>query len=227
MVAPMTLIVKICGLSEERTLEAAVAGGADMVGFVFHAASPRNVGVAHAAGLRDRVRERAEVVALSVDAGDAELDEIVERVRPDWLQLHGRETPERVAALKERYGLRVMKAVPIRGRGDLDDAVAYRGIADMVLFDAKPPVGAILPGGNGVPFNWKLLRGASVELPFMVSGGLDPANVAEAIETTAPLGVDVSSGVESAPGRKDPDLIGAFIAAARMAAFTSSTRGAA
>jgi phosphoribosylanthranilate isomerase len=223
----MTLIVKICGLSEEKSLEAAVAGGADMVGFVFHPASPRNVGVAHASGLRDKVKGRAEIVALTVDATDAELEEIVARVRPDWLQLHGRETPERVAALKERYRLRVMKAIGVRGRNDLDAVVPYRGIADLILFDAKPPIGAALPGGNGIPFNWRLLRGVDVGMPFMVSGGLDAANVAEAIAMTAPRGVDVSSGVESAPGRKDLDLIGAFIASARMASFPNTTRGAA
>ncbi|MGD9737788.1 MAG: phosphoribosylanthranilate isomerase [Bauldia sp.] len=223
----MTLTVKICGLSEEKTLEAAVAGGADMVGFVFHPASPRNIGVAVASGLRDKVGRRAEVVALTVNAGDGDLDEIVARVRPDWLQLHGSESADRIRELKARYALRIMKAIPVRGRNDLDAVEPYRGVADLVLFDAKPPIGAILPGGNGVPFNWRLLRGVEVGMPFMVSGGLDPANVAEAIATTAPFGVDVSSGVETSPGRKDVDLIGAFIATARMASFQNSTRGAA
>lgn len=216
----MTLIVKICGLTEEKTLEAAVAGGADMVGFVFHAASPRNVGVAVASGLRDKVGQRAEVVALTVSAGDADLDEIVARVRPDWLQLHGTESRDRVAEIKARHRLRIMKAISVRGLSDLDAVDAYRGIADLILFDAKPPIGAILPGGNGVPFNWRLLRGLDVGMPFMVSGGLDPANVAEAITITVAHGVDVSSGVETSPGRKDADLIGAFIASARMASFS-------
>lgn len=220
----MSLTVKICGLSEEKTLDAALAAGADMIGFVFHGASPRNVGIAHASGLRSRIEGRAELVALTVNASDGDLTEIVERVRPDWLQLHGDESPERVVELRDRFGLRVMKAVPIRGRGDVEAADAYRGVADIILFDAKPPIGATLPGGNGVPFNWRLLRGLELDVPFMVSGGLDPGNVGEAIAITNPHGVDVSSGVESAPGRKDADLIGAFIAAARMSAFTQASK---
>jgi phosphoribosylanthranilate isomerase len=214
----MSLIVKICGLKDERNLDAALGAGADLVGLVFHLASPRNIGVAVAAGLRQRATGKAGVVALTVDASDRDLDEIVERVRPEWLQLHGRETPERVTELKTRYGLRIIKSVAIRGRGDLDAADDYDGVADMILFDAKPPVGAILPGGNGVPFNWKLLRGTTPPRPFMASGGLNAGNVAEAIATMNPDAVDVSSGVETEPGRKDPNLIQAFVAAARVAA---------
>jgi phosphoribosylanthranilate isomerase len=213
----MSLIVKICGLKDERNLDAALGAGADLVGFVFHLASPRNIGVAVAAGLRRRVSGKAGLVALTVDAPDSDLDEIVDRVRPEWLQLHGRETPERVGEIGKRYGLRTIKSVAIRGRGDLDGASDYGGAADMILFDAKPPIGAILPGGNGVPFNWRLLSGATLPRPFMVAGGLNAGNVAAAITTMEPDAVDVSSGVETEPGRKDPNLIQAFVAAARLA----------
>ncbi len=218
----MSLIVKICGLSEEGTLDAALDAGADLVGLVFHAASPRNIGVARAAGLARRVGKRAGIVALTVDAEDRELGEIVERVRPDWLQLHGRETPERAAEIGSRFGIKIIKSVAIRGKADVAAAGAFADAADLILFDAKPPIGAILPGGNGVPFNWRLLRGLQANRPFMVSGGLHPGNVAEAIAITAPAGVDVSSGVETAPGRKDADLIRAFVAAARLAATPSA-----
>ncbi len=214
----MSLIVKICGLKDEPNLDAAVGAGADLVGFVFHLASPRNIGIAVASGLRRRVTGKAELAALTVDAPDRDLDEIVDRVKPEWLQLHGRETPDRVAELKRRYGLRIIKSVAIRGAGDVNAADDYEGVADMILFDAKPPIGSILPGGNGIPFNWKLLRGVAAPRPFMVSGGLDAGNVAEAIDMMAPDAVDVSSGVETEPGRKDPNLIQAFVAAARMAA---------
>ncbi len=215
----MTMLIKICGLSTPETLDAALGAGADMIGLVFHAASPRFVGTGHARTLRERVAGRAEIVALTVDADDAVLEEIVSAVRPDWLQLHGAESPDRVRDLAARFGLRTIKSVAIRGRADVPAADAYRGVADMILFDAKPPIGSVLPGGNGVPFNWRLLRGVEPPRPFMLSGGLNPGNVAEAFVMTAPDAVDVSSGVETAPGRKDPDLIRAFIAAARIAAI--------
>jgi phosphoribosylanthranilate isomerase len=222
----MSLLIKICGLKDERNLDAALGAGADLVGLVFHLASPRNIGVAVAAGLRRRATGKAGIVALTVNASDRDLDEIVARVQPEWLQLHGSETPERVAELKARHGIRTIKSVPIRGRGDLDAANDYDGIADMILFDAKPPVGAILPGGNGIPFNWKLLRGETSPRPFMVSGGLNAGNVAEAIATMQPDAVDVSSGVETEPGKKDPNLIQAFVAAARTAARPGHTAAA-
>jgi len=213
----MTLDVKICGLSEEKTLRAALDAGADLVGFVFHLASPRNVGIAWAGRLRDVVGDRAGAVALVVDASDADLAEIAERVRPTHFQLHGRETPERVAEVKARFGLPVIKSVAVRTHHDLDDVAAYRDVADTILFDAKPPIGALRPGGHGATFDWTLLAGLSPGLRFMLSGGLHPGNVAEAIAVARPAAVDVSSGVETAPGRKDENLIGAFIAAARMA----------
>lgn len=216
ILAAMTL-VKICGLSTPETVDAALESGADLLGFVFFPASPRYVTPNRAAELRRRVAGRAEVVALAVDPADADLAEIVDRVAPDWLQLHGREPPARVAEVKARFGLRVMKAVGVRGRSDVADADPYLPVADRLLFDAKPPAGALLPGGNGIPFNWRLLRDLDPGLPFLLSGGLDPANVAGAIELTRPLGVDVSSGVETAPGRKDANLIRAFLASVRLA----------
>ncbi|PSC04943.1 phosphoribosylanthranilate isomerase [Alsobacter soli] len=214
----MTTLVKICGLRTPETVEAALAGGADMVGLVFFPRSPRNVSIEEAKRLRAVVGDRAAVVALVVDADDALLDAIRDEVRPDLLQLHGRETPERVAAIRERTGLPVMKALGVSDAADLARAAAYAPVADRLLFDAKPPQGAVLPGGNGVAFDWRLLAGLDLPKPFMLSGGLDPGNVAEALAVTRAPGVDVSSGVERAPGDKDPERIAAFIKAARGAA---------
>ena len=214
----MTTLVKICGLRTPETVEAALAGGADMVGLVFFPRSPRNVSIEEAKRLRAVVGDRAAVVALVVDADDALLDAIRDEVRPDLLQLHGRETPERVAAIRERTGLPVMKALGVSDAADLARAAAYAPVADRRLFDAKPPQGAVLPGGNGVAFDWRLLAGLDLPKPFMLSGGLDPGNVAEALAVTRAPGVDVSSGVERAPGDKDPERIAAFIKAARGAA---------
>ena len=214
----MALEIKICGLSTEATLDAALEAGADMVGFVFFPASPRHITPNRAAELRKRVGGRAAVVALTVNAEDSDLDEIVERVAPDWLQFHGSESAARIEVVRSRHsGVRAMKAVGVRGVGDIPEADAFLGVVDRVLFDAKPPIGAMLPGGNGVAFNWRLLRGLALDTPFMVSGGLDAGCVREALELTGAAGVDVSSGVETAPGRKDPDLIRGFVAAARLA----------
>lgn len=213
----MALVVKICGLSEEKTLGTALDAGADLVGFVFHLASPRNVGVAWASKLRDIVGDRAGAVALVVDPSDADLAEIATRVRPTHFQLHGRETPERISEIRTRFGLPVIKSIGVRTHHDLEDLAAYGAVADMILFDAKPPVGALRPGGHGVTFDWTLLSGLSPGLRFMLSGGLDPGNVAQAIEIARPAAVDVSSGVETAPGKKDGNLIAAFIAEARLA----------
>ncbi len=218
MTASGTLIVKICGLSTEPTLDAALAAGADMVGLVFFPKSPRFVGLREAEALAERARGTAEVVALTVDMDDAGLAEIVQAVRPDWIQLHGKETPERVSAIRSRFGVRTMKAIHVSERADLALAQSYAGIADRLLLDAKPPKGALLPGGNGAPFDWTILGGYHAPLPYLLSGGLAIVNVAEALRISGAPGVDVSSGVETAPGRKDPNLIRAFIAAARTAA---------
>ena len=216
--AAMSLIVKICGLSTPETIDAALDAGADMIGLVFFPPSPRFVVPAAAAPLAERARGRAAVTVLTVDMDEAGLAEIVAAVRPDWLQLHGGEPPDQVAALKRRFGLPAMKAIGIREPADLAQADTYRGFADRLLLDAKPPKGATRPGGNAVAFDWTILEGFDPGMPWMLSGGLDPDNVAEAVRIARPPGLDVSSGVESAPGIKDPARIAAFVAAARAAA---------
>jgi len=214
----MSLVIKICGLSTPDALDAALAAGADMVGFVFFPPSPRHIDFTTAVALGRRVRGRAQKVALTVDADDALLDAVVEALRPDLLQLHGREQPARVTAVKQRYRLPAMKAIAVETKGDLAAAAAYVRVAEWLLFDARPPRAATRPGGLGRPFDWSLLQAADPGVPFMVSGGLDASNVAEALRITAAPGVDVSSGVERAPGEKDPDKIRAFVRAAREAA---------
>jgi phosphoribosylanthranilate isomerase len=214
----MSLIVKICGLKSPEALDAALESGADMVGFVFFAPSPRNLGLDAARGLGARVKGRAGKVALTVDADDAALAGIVEALKPDMLQLHGVETPQRVTAVRARFGLPVMKAVPIAERKDLARIELYKKAADRLIFDARAPRDATRPGGLGTPFDWNLLKGVDPGIPYMLSGGLDAGNVAEALGITRAPGVDVSSGVERATGEKDPDKIRAFIRAARAAA---------
>lgn len=213
----MTPLVKICGLSTPDTLAAALDAGADMVGFVFFPPSPRNVVAATARALGARVEGRARKVALSVDADDVMLAQIVEALAPDLLQLHGHEKPQRVAAVREMFGVPVMKVLPVETRADLAAVEPYTRVADRLLFDARPPRDATRPGGLGRPFDWRLLEGLKVPIPWMLSGGLDPGNVAQALRITRAGGVDVSSGVESAPGVKDPEKIRAFIRAARNA----------
>jgi phosphoribosylanthranilate isomerase len=211
----MNPLVKICGLSTPETLEAALAAGADMVGFVFFAKSPRNVTLTKAATLAKQVRGRSEVVALTVDMGDAELASVVDAVQPDWLQLHGGEGLERVKAVRAAHGRQVMKAVPVGSTVDLAIAERYAKVADRLLLDAMPPKGATRPGGLGVSFDWSIVAGFDPDVPWLISGGLRPGNVAEALRVTGAAGVDVSSGVETAPGVKSPELIRAFIANAR------------
>jgi phosphoribosylanthranilate isomerase len=213
----MSLLVKVCGLKTPEVLDAALDAGADFVGFVFFPPSPRNIGFDAARVLGAQVRGRAKKVALTVDADDATLQQIVTALKPDMLQLHGHETAPRVMDLKTRYGLPVMKALPIEMRSDLAAIRDYALVADWLLFDARPPRDATRPGGLGKPFDWTLLRGLDISRPYMLSGGLDASNVAEAIRITAAPAVDVSSGVERAPGEKDPDKIRAFVRAARAA----------
>jgi len=212
----MSLLVKICGLKTPETVDAALDAGADMLGFVFFGKSPRNLSPDAAASLGARVRGRAIKVALSVDADDSTLDAIIAALAPDLLQLHGKESPARAAGIVARTGLPVMKAIGVGSRADLATAHDYAPCCARLLFDAKPPKGAALPGGNGLPFDWRLVAGLDPGCPVMLSGGLHPGNVAEAIRLTRLSGVDVSSGVESAPGQKDPDRIRAFVAAARQ-----------
>jgi phosphoribosylanthranilate isomerase len=213
----MPLLVKICGLKTPEALDVALLAGADMVGFVFFPPSPRHVDFEVARPLAARVRGRALKVALSVDADDAWLRASIEAVAPDMLQLHGKETPKRVLAVKSRFRLPVIKAIAVETRDDLACVPDYAEVADRLLFDAQAPRDATRPGGLGRPFEWQLLKNLDPRAPFMLSGGLDPDNVAEAIAITRAGGVDVSSGVERAPGEKDPDRIRAFIRAARGA----------
>jgi phosphoribosylanthranilate isomerase len=213
----MPLTIKICGLMTPQALDVALDSGADMVGFVFFAPSPRNLGLELARTLGERVRGRAAKVALTVNANNDTLGSIVDALKPDMLQLHGKEAPERVAVVRSRFGLPVMKALPIAERGDLSPIREYAQVADRLIFDARAPQEATRPGGLGKPFDWTLLSGIDPGVPFMLSGGLDANNVAQALRITRAPGVDVSSGVERAPGEKDPDMIRTFIRAARVA----------
>jgi len=213
----MSLLVKICGLRTPETLDVALESGADLVGFVFFAPSPRHLALSAARVLGERVKARAGKVALTVDADDARLDAIVGALKPDLLQLHGVESVDRVEAIKQIFGLPVMKALPIAAKGDLDRIERYAKVADRLIFDARAPQDATRPGGLGTPFDWNLLQGIDPGIPYMLSGGLDAGNVAEALRITRAPGVDVSSGVERAPGEKDPDKIRAFVRAARAA----------
>jgi phosphoribosylanthranilate isomerase len=213
----MPLLVKICGIKTMAIMEAALDAGADMVGVVFFEKSPRHVSLATACTLSGRTCGRAAVVALAVDPQDDFLALMMRDLKPDLLQLHGKETPERVADIRTRFKVRVMKAVGVGQRSDLDALPAYAAVSDMLLVDAKPPKDAALPGGNGVAFDWDLVAGLDPGRPVMLSGGLDPDNVADAVRRTRLAGVDVSSGVETAPGVKDADKIRAFVAAARRA----------
>jgi phosphoribosylanthranilate isomerase len=213
----MPLTIKICGLTTPQALDVALDSGADLVGFVFFPPSPRNLGLELARTLGERVRGRAGKVALTVNANNHTLGDIVDALKPDMLQLHGKETPERVAVVRSRFGLPVMKALPIAERRDLSPIRQYAQVADRLIFDARAPQDATRPGGLGKPFDWTLLRGIDAGVPFMLSGGLDVGNVAEALRITRAPGVDVSSGVERSPGEKDLDKIRAFIRAARVA----------
>src|ERR1700685_2869633 len=211
----MSLMVKICGLSTRETLDVALQAGADMVGFVFFPASPRHIGLDTARDLGRQARGRALRVAWTVDADEATLANIVEALQPDILQLHGKETVARLRDIKQTFGLRVMKAMAVETRADLAALPGYAAVADRSLFDARAPKEATRPGGLGAVFDWHLLENLDLKRPFMVSGGLDAGNVAEAVRVSRAGGVDVSSGVERAPGVKDPEMIRAFIRAAR------------
>jgi phosphoribosylanthranilate isomerase len=206
--------VKICGLTDAAGMDAALTAGARWVGLVFFAKSPRHLGLERAAALADQARGRAEIVALSVDADEDLLGAIHARVKPDWIQLHGTESPQRVAAAKRFAGKGVIKAIPIARAQDFEILPAYE-LADWLLFDAKAPADGALPGGNGAAFDWHLLQGRAIAKPWMLAGGLTPETVAAAITESGARAVDVSTGVERALGLKDGDLIRRFIAAAR------------
>lgn len=218
----MDSVIKICGLSTPEALQAALDAGADMVGFVRFARSPRHLDLKTGKALSQQARGCAQRVLLVVDAQDWELDEAVAALDPDLIQLHGRETPERAAAIRARYGRPVMKAIGIASADDLGLLARYHGHADRILLDAKPPKHAVLPGGNGQAFDWGVLAGAEHARALdpaglVLSGGLTPDNVADALRITGLRAVDVSSGVEIRPGEKDASRILAFIQAARAA----------
>lgn len=202
--------IKICGLKTPEAVDRAVARGASHLGFIFFPKSPRNIAPEVAAELAEPVRGRAKIVAVTVDAEDEELDDIVQLLKPDILQMHGHESPERILQVKALYGLPVMKAFSVRESADLDRVDPYLGVADRFLFDAKAPAGSALPGGNGVSFDWGIMASLDESVDYMLSGGLNKDNVGLALASTRARGVDVSSGVESAPGVKDLGMIDGF-----------------
>ena len=217
----MKLDIKICGLKTPEAIDHAVALGATHVGFIFFSKSPRHIEPADAGRLADRVRGRAKIVSVSVDADNDDLDEIIAMIRPDILQLHGRESPDRALTVKALTGLPVWKALSISEAGDLDRIDDYDGIVNRFLFDAKAPKGSELPGGNGVSFDWTLLKGLSERVDYLLSGGLTKDNVGEAIRIARPTGIDLSSGVESSPGVKSLPMMDEFFEAVRAARATT------
>ncbi|WP_152046622.1 phosphoribosylanthranilate isomerase [Aureimonas psammosilenae] len=220
----MALEIKICGLKTVEAIDVAVSRGATHVGFVHFAKSPRHLALNEMAALRPCIRPPVKLAVVLVDPDDALFAEIVQRVSPDILQLHGRETPERVAAVRAMTGLAVTKALSIGSGADLEAVALYRDVADHLLLDAKKPKGSELPGGNGVSFDWRLLAGLPPRTRYMLSGGISPDNVAEVIAEVSPAGIDLSSGVESAPGVKDPTLIHALFDALQASAAHSQRK---
>ena len=211
----MTVAVKICGLSGTEAIDAAVSAGAAYGGLVFHPHSPRNLALEQARVLADHMRGRLKIVALIVDRDDAAIEALVNTVRPDILQLHGQESARRSAYIRGRFRLPVIKVLPVADASDLAAAAEYEDAADMLMFDARPPKGAQRPGGHGASFDWKILGGRRFTKPWFLAGGLSPENVARAIQLSGAELVDVSSGVESAPGIKDVQRIRDFLLAAK------------
>jgi phosphoribosylanthranilate isomerase len=214
--------VKICGVNSPEAADAVASAGADYAGLVFFPPSPRHVGYEEAASLSARLRGRCRIVALVVDAGDPEIEAAVKAACPDLLQLHGRETPERVAAIRQRFGLPVMKAITVAEGADLVSAAAYEQVSDLLLFDAKVSANASRPGGHGAAFDWQLLRNRRFSRPWLLGGGLTADNVAHAVRVCDAPGLDCSSGVESAPGVKDARRIHDFLATARSTNFVGA-----
>lgn len=212
----MPVQVKICGINSAAAADAVLRAGADFGGLVFFAKSPRNLDLEQGAMLAERMRGRLRLAALVVDDSDAQLAAIAERVKPDFFQLHGKETPERTARIRSRFGIPVIKAIAVSEADDLAKASAYDDAAEMILFDAVPAAGTSRPGGHGAAFDWRILNGRSFARPWFLAGGLNPENVARAIAVSGANMVDVSSGVESAPGVKSSDRIAAFVAAAKQ-----------
>lgn len=218
----MGVLVKICGITSAEAADAAARAGADFVGLNFHPASPRNLKLDAARSLADRLRGRVRLVAVLSDATDETIANTIAAVAPDFLQLHGRETPARVAEVRAQFGKPVIRAVAIADASDFAGVAAYEQSADMMMFDAKPPDGAPRPGGHGMAFDWQLLRGRSFARPWLLAGGLSPENVARAIRSSGAPGVDVSSGVETALGVKSVEKIAAFVAEARNARYSTT-----
>ena len=218
----MGVLIKICGINSAETADAAARAGADFVGLNFHPASPRHLKLDIARALAERLRGRVQLVAVLADATDETIAGTIAAAAPDFLQLHGRETPARVAEIRARFGKPVIRAMAIADASDFANAAAYEQSADMMMYDAKAPDGAPRPGGHGVAFDWQLLRGRSFARPWLLAGGLSPENVARAIRSSGAPGVDVSSGVETAPGVKSAEKIAAFVSAARAAQYSTS-----
>ena len=222
----MSVSVKICGLTSREAAEAALKAGADFGGLVFFPASPRHLGLDLARSLASHLRGRARIVTLMVDPTDAQVDEVVAAISPDFLQLHGKETPARVAEIAGHTKRPIIKAFAVADSGDIARAHAYEDVADFFLFDAKADAEATRPGGLGAAFDWQLLAGRSFKRPWGLAGGLTPDNIARAIRIAGPAFVDASSGVEDAPGKKSPEKIAAFVSAARNAQYTDQKAGA-
>ena len=215
----MAITVKVCGINSLEAAEASVSAGVDLVGLNFHPTSPRFLQDDLARALAERMRGRTRLVALVSDARDDQIERVVGLIRPDFLQLCGSETPDRAAQVRERFSIGIVKTFPVQTREDLTAANRYGEVADLFHFDAKAPPNADRPGGHGVAFDWRVLEGASFARPWLLAGGLTPENVARAIAISRATGVDVSSGVETAPGKKSAELIRAFVSAAKRAAF--------
>ena len=220
----MGIQVKICGITGADAADAALRAGADYIGLNFFPGSPRYLKPEQASALAARIRGRAHIVALVADARDEDIAVAVSTVRPDFIQFHGRETPERIASTRARFGVSVIRSIAVAEAADFEQVSAFEDAADMLLFDAKAPANATRPGGHGAVFDWQLLRGRTFSRPWLLSGGITAENVARAIAVSGAPGVDVSSGVETAPGVKSPDMIREFVAAARGAQFVQEGR---
>lgn len=203
--------IKICGIKTFEAAQTALEAGATHIGFIFFEKSPRNISVAKAVEISKKIGDKIKKVAVVVDVDDRFLDEITSVLTPDYIQLHGSETSARAREIKSKFGRKIIKAIPVSEKADLEKADEYKAIADYIMFDAKPPKDSVLPGGNAVSFDWEILKNFSPEYSWILSGGLNPGNVKAAIKTTSAKFVDVSSGVESSPGNKDLNLIRAFI----------------
>jgi phosphoribosylanthranilate isomerase len=219
----MAVLVKICGINSAEAADAAARAGADFAGLMFHPKSPRHVTPEAARSLAQRLRDKVRIVAVIVDPRDEDIVHAMNNAVPDFLQLHGSESPARVGEIREKFGIPIIKVLPVAEAADFANLPAYEDAADMLMFDAKPPANADRAGGHGVAFDWQLLRSRTISRPWFLAGGLTPENVSRAIAAANAAAVDVSSGVETAPGVKNPELIQSFIASARAAQFAGVT----